>query len=253
MLRASATTVRVQSWILAVCARSNPERCSVQYAGDGTTAFEIHARRCRDSGADATAKGSAEHRSRLWQPNKPILVDLAADLEPDRLELAPGEPPAVEQKPDATGPVVFGAQEVDADEPGSNDLESALLAGLAPTGVPRRLPARVDLTTRDRPALLVVGFQDQQATLRVEDQRAGRSRDSRERILSLCDDVITHPPIIAHPTLAVFVGGWSADTDWDPGSPATRLSMASDAAAGAQSQRELPVSDDRDVRWDPQA
>ncbi len=30
-------------------------------------------------------------------------------------------------------------------------------------------------------------------------------------------------------------------------------SMASDAAARAQSLRELPVSDDRDVRWDPQA
>lgn len=30
-------------------------------------------------------------------------------------------------------------------------------------------------------------------------------------------------------------------------------SMASDAVAGAQSRRELPVSDDRDVRWDPQA
>jgi hypothetical protein len=30
-------------------------------------------------------------------------------------------------------------------------------------------------------------------------------------------------------------------------------SMASDAAAGAQSRRELPVRDDRDVRWDPQA
>jgi hypothetical protein len=30
-------------------------------------------------------------------------------------------------------------------------------------------------------------------------------------------------------------------------------SMASDAAAGTQSRRELPVSDDRDARWDPQA
>ncbi len=30
-------------------------------------------------------------------------------------------------------------------------------------------------------------------------------------------------------------------------------SMASDAAARAQSRRELPVSDDRDMRWDPQA
>src|SRR2546430_1338410 len=95
-------------------------------------------------------------------------------LGPDRAELLIGERATVEQEPDPADAVRFRSQEIDAHQPSMLDLKGALLEGLAPARLPRRLAARFDLTARNRPALLVAGLQDQQPPEPVEDQRPSR-------------------------------------------------------------------------------
>ena len=57
------------------------------------------------------------------------------------------------------------------------DLKAALLERFAPACIPGRLAVGLDLSTGDRPAALVIGFEDQQPSRLVEDQGAGRGRD----------------------------------------------------------------------------
>ena len=81
---------------------------------------------------------------------------------------------AVEEEANTSRPPGAGRQEIDARQPAALDLKTALLEGLAPARLPRRLAARFDLTARNRPALLVAGLQDQQPPEPVEDQRPSR-------------------------------------------------------------------------------
>ena len=63
-------------------------------------------------------------------------------------------------------------QEVDAHDPAVLDFKAALSERFAPACIPGRLAVAFDLSTGDRPALLVVGFEDQQLSRLVEDQGA---------------------------------------------------------------------------------
>jgi hypothetical protein len=76
------------------------------------------------------------------------------------------------------------------------DLEPALLEGLAPASVPRRLADLLDLATGDSPSRLVVGFRDEQPASLVEDQRACRRRDPRDLPGRLGTDAVDHDVII---------------------------------------------------------
>jgi hypothetical protein len=90
---------------------------------------------------------------------------------------------AVEQVPDTARFARAGAAEVHARQPGRvtrADVKAAFFGNLTPASVPGRLAVGLDDAARNRPPGLVGGFQDQQATCPVEDERARGSRDGRE-------------------------------------------------------------------------
>ena len=133
------------------------------------------------------AQRSAEQRQGFVHLDDAMVVDLVG-LERDRLQALVAERAAVEQKSDPpwAGRTVRAPrprprrQEVDADEPTVLDFKAALLERFAPACIPGRLAVGLDLSTGDRPAALVIGFQDQQPSRFVEDQGAGRGRDPGE-------------------------------------------------------------------------
>ena len=92
---------------------------------------------------------------------------------------------AVEQEAHATRSTLAWPKEVDAREPPGIDLDPALLASLAPAGLPRCLSVGFHLPTRDRPTRFVSRLQYEQPAGRVENQGAGRCRDPRDLVLRL--------------------------------------------------------------------
>ena len=136
-------------------------RSSAAHSRDGAAVFQVDAPCCGKSSRYAASNGPAQKRGRLGWLSQAMLLDLVV-LQSDRAELPIGEGAAMEQESDPAGPARLRTEEVDAHEPPINKLKTALLAGLAPAGVPRRLPVRVDLPARNRPALLVAGLEDQQ-------------------------------------------------------------------------------------------
>jgi hypothetical protein len=69
---------------------------------------------------------------------------------------------------------ILGWTKVDADEAPALDLDPALLAGLAPTRLPRRFAIGLQLPAGDGPMPLVGRVEHEQTTLLIEEQRTRR-------------------------------------------------------------------------------
>jgi len=67
----------------------------------------------------------------------------------------------------------LGRAEVDADQTPSLDLDAALFARLAPTGLPGRLTVGLQLPAGNGPMALVGGVEHEQPSALVEEQRTG--------------------------------------------------------------------------------
>src|SRR6266700_4257410 len=112
------------------------------------------------------------------QPGQPVLGDLLG-LQHDGGEAVIIEAAAVEEEPDAAGvrwPAGAGgpaAAEIHAGQPPGPQVKPALLADLAPAGVPRRLPVGFHDAAGDGPARLIGRLEYQQPPRLVEDYRSG--------------------------------------------------------------------------------
>src|SRR5262249_48393600 len=111
------------------------------------------------------AQRSAEPRQGVGHLVEAVLVDLVG-LQPDCLQTLIAERVAVKEESDSAGArcsvlaLRSRRQEVDAHEPAVLHLKAAFLERFAPARIPGRLSAALDLSTWDRPTLLVIRFED---------------------------------------------------------------------------------------------
>lgn len=122
---------------------------------------------------------SAEQPQCVRQSGQPVIAYFFR-LNAERRQPLIADGTAVEQKPHASRPARAPTAKVHARQAATAQFDAALLANLAPTGLPRRLAVCLHHAARYGPPRLIRWLQDQQPVRPVEYQRSGRDRDRRE-------------------------------------------------------------------------
>src|SRR5579864_521632 len=152
---------------------------AISARADRSAVLEVHGALCTDRGAHAPTQRAAQELEGSGEVFEAVLGDLVL-LDDDAGERVVVQRPTVEEKSHAPRLPRARAEEVDAHEASGGDHEPALLAHLAPTGLPRSLAVVLHLPAGHGPSTLVGRLQDQETPGAVEDQGPRRRRDPRD-------------------------------------------------------------------------
>src|SRR5437763_413634 len=125
------------------------------------------------------------------------MLDDLGWLDDDAMENVLAERPAIEQKSHAARTPLLRTQEVAAREAPDRHRNADLLQRFPLARFPRRLAVCFHLPPRDRPALLVVRLENEQAARWVKDECARRRRDAGKLVWRVGRALIGHLVMIA--------------------------------------------------------